>query len=313
MKMKINEMRAMTEEQYLKNLKMPEGRIDVILDTDAYNEIDDQFAIAYMLKSTDKLNVKGFCAAPFFNMNSSSVEDGMKKSYDEIKHILNLMDVSGVPVYKGSVDYLKDEKTPRESEAADFMAGLANEYSPEKPLYIVAIGAITNVASAILKNPKMTENTVIVWLGGHGVHMPITNEFNMKQDIAAARVVYSSGVPVVILPCAGVVSQFYISKPELEYWLKGKNKICDYLTEHTVSAAEKYGKSRPWSRIIWDVTAVAWLLNDNERFMYDKIIPIPMPEYDFTYSFDENRHKCCYVYYIQRDSLMADMINKLTR
>lgn len=40
----------MTNEQYLKNLKVPTGQIDIVLDTDAYNEIDDQFAIAYMLK-----------------------------------------------------------------------------------------------------------------------------------------------------------------------------------------------------------------------------------------------------------------------
>ena len=48
----------MTNEQYLKNLEAPTGKIDVVLDTDAYNEIDDQFAVAYMLKYKNKLNVK---------------------------------------------------------------------------------------------------------------------------------------------------------------------------------------------------------------------------------------------------------------
>lgn len=302
----------MNNEQFLKNLQTPKNRIDVVLDTDTYNEIDDQFAIAYMLKNADKLNCKGICAAPFYNMNALSPEDGMIKSYDEIYKILNLMGETKA-VYKGSRNYLKDENTPQESESADFMASLANDYSPENPLYIVAIGAITNVASAILKNPKMKENCVIVWLGGHGVHMPITDEFNMKQDIAAARVVYSSGVPVVILPCAGVVSQFSISKPELEYWLKGKNELSDYLAKNTIRAAERHNTGKAWTRVIWDVTAVAWLLNENRRFMFDKIMPIPMPQYDFTYSFDEERHNCCYVYYIQRDKLMTDLIEKLTQ
>ena len=197
----------MNNMQFLKNLSCPQNKIDVILDTDTYNEIDDQFALAYMLKSAYKLNCKGICAAPFYNSNSSSPEDGMIKSYDEINKILSLMGEK-VNVYKGSATYLPDENTFVKSDAAEFMANIANKYSPEKPLYIVAIGAITNVASAILMNPKMKENCVIVWLGGHGVHMPITDEFNMKQDIAAARVVYASGVPVVILPCAGVVRQF---------------------------------------------------------------------------------------------------------
>ena len=34
----------MTFEQYVKNLEVPQNNIDVVLDTDAYNEVDDQFA-----------------------------------------------------------------------------------------------------------------------------------------------------------------------------------------------------------------------------------------------------------------------------
>ena len=96
-------------------------------------------------------------------------------------------------------DYLSDEKTPQISDAAKYMAETAEQYSPEHPLYIVALGAITNVASAMLLNPNMKENAVVVWLGGHALHMPKTDEFNMKQDIAAARVVLDSGVPLVLL------------------------------------------------------------------------------------------------------------------
>ena len=44
----------MTNEQRTKNLSVPSDKVDVVLDTDAYNEIDDQFAIAYMLKGTSK-------------------------------------------------------------------------------------------------------------------------------------------------------------------------------------------------------------------------------------------------------------------
>ena len=38
----------MTVEQRIKNLSVPKGPIDVVLDTDAYNEIDDQFAISFI-------------------------------------------------------------------------------------------------------------------------------------------------------------------------------------------------------------------------------------------------------------------------
>ncbi len=60
----------------------------------------------------------------------------------------------------------------------------------------------------------------------------------MQQDIPAARVVFDSGCPLVQLPCRTVVSAFYTTKPELEYWIKGKNPLCDYLYEHTVEATD---------------------------------------------------------------------------
>ena len=304
----------MTQEQYLKNLSVPQGKVDVILDTDAYNEIDDQFAIGYMLKSSDKLCVKGICAAPFLNTRSETAAEGMHKSYDEIINLLKLTkreDLLSV-VFKGSENFLIEETTPVESQAADFMANLANKYSPKKPLYIVAIGAITNVASALLKNPAMKENCVVVWLGGHATWEEYgATEFNMKQDIAAARVVLGCGIPVVQLPCKGVVDRFATSKYELQHWLKGKNQLCDYLYKNTVEEADSYAEGKPWTRVIWDVTAVAWLLNDNNRFMYEKLIPSPVPEYDGTYSFDENRHFINYVCDINRDALFEDLFRVL--
>ena len=57
----------MTEEQYLKNLEAPEGKVDVILDTDAYNEVDDQYAISLLLHSLDRINLIGITAVPFYN------------------------------------------------------------------------------------------------------------------------------------------------------------------------------------------------------------------------------------------------------
>lgn len=303
----------MTAEQRLKNMTVPQGRVDVVLDTDAFNEIDDQFAIAYLLRSGEKLNTKAIYAAPFFNGRAKSVADGMEKSYNEILKILDLMDIK-VDVFRGSCSYLPDESTPVISEAARDLAERANNYSPENPLYVVAIGAITNVASAILLNPAVAENTVVVWLGGHALHYHDIGEFNMRQDIASARVVMKSGVPFVQLPCRGVVSSFTVSHPELEYWFKGKNPLADFLADNAINEAERYAKGKAWTRVIWDVTAVAWLLNDNNRFMMSKIIPMQLPEYNKQYSTEKNtENPINYVYYIERDNLLNDLINKLCK
>lgn len=299
------------DEKLLKRLQKPDRKVDVVLDTDTYNEIDDQFALAYLLKSPEKLNVKAIYAAPFFNLHSSSPEDGMLRSYDEIKNVLQLMECEKYlkNAYKGATGYLKDEKTFVDSDAARDLAQRAMQYTPENPLYVVAIAAITNVASAILMQPDIADRIVIVWLGGHAYHWPNTNEFNMAQDVAAARIVFGCGAAVVQLPCMGVVSAFSTTGPELEHWLRGKNKLCDYLCDVTQKEAELYGQELTWSRPIWDVTAVAWLL-DKDLTM-DKLVHSPVPTYDNLYSFDETRHFIRYVYHIDRDKLFMDLFKKL--
>lgn len=297
----------------MKNLAVPNKTVDCVLDTDAYNEIDDQYAIALMMKSP-KCNVKAIYAAPFFNHHSKSPEDGMEKSYEEILSLLNLMgkDNFKANVFKGSRSFLTSEKTPVESPAAEHLASLSANYTPERPLYVVAIGAITNVASAIIKNPKIAENIVIVWLGGNDIHWRDTREFNMVNDIAAARIVFNCGCPLVQLPCMGVVSSFYTCESELRRWLGGKNALCDYLVNHTVEEAESYAENHVWSRVIWDVCAVAWLLNDNDRFMSSVIDHAPLPTYDGTYSFDDRRHLYRRVTHINRDALFDELFRILS-
>ena len=303
----------MTDIERLKNLNVPDHPVDCILDTDTYNEIDDQFALSLMMKS-DKCRVKGFCAAPFFNNHSTSPEDGMERSYDEILNLLTLMGREDMKAhtYRGSRTYLPDEKTPVESPACDFLIETAMRYSIENPLYVVAIGAITNVASALIKKPEIADRIVLVWLGGHDIHWNDTREFNLIQDVAAARVVFGCGCPLVQLPCMGVVSAFYTTKPELEFWLKGKNPLCDYLAQHTIDEAESYAKGRVWSRVIWDVCAAAWLLNDGGRFMMSRLVPAPIPTYDGTWAHSDYRHLIRQVTCIHRDALMGELFATLS-
>ena len=296
----------------LKRLKRPDRCVRAVLDTDAYNEIDDQFAIAYFLKKPEVFDIQALTAAPFFNEKSDSPAKGMRLSYDEILKILRLMnreDMSHL-VFRGSESYLPDEKTPVDSLAARELVRLSYLGEADDPLYIIAIGAITNVASAFLLDPTMAERCVVVWLGGHARHWKDTKEFNMSQDVAAARVVFDSGVPVIQLPCMGVVSELKTTGPELEYWLRGKNKLCDYLIDNTVAEVQSYAAGTAWSRVIWDVSAIAWFLDDS--FTSGSILPSPICGYDHKYSYDENRHPCYVVDYIHRDAIFTDLFSALT-
>lgn len=306
----------MTREQYFSNLLPPRGKIDAVIDTDTFNEVDDQFALAYLLSLTDRVDVKAIYAAPFHNERSTGAEDGMEKSYSEIMKVLDFggFDFDRQCVFKGSRAFMESEDTPVPSDACEDLAQRAMRYSPENPLYVVAIAAITDIASAILKNPAIAENIVVVWLGGHSIHECDNREFNMRQDIAAARVVFGCGVPLVQLPCRGVVSSFLTTGPELEYWLRGKNPLCDYLLDAVIDeVVPRVPAGAAWSRVIWDVTAVGWLINDDNRLMSWHLEHSPIPEYDHRYAFDNRRHFIASVDGIHRDALYTDLFRRLTK
>jgi hypothetical protein len=306
----------------LRRLRKNPGRVDAVLDTDTYNEIDDQFALSLLVKSPEKFNIKGIHAAPFHNRKSTGPGDGMEKSYEEIQRVLSLLKRDDLLplVRKGSRTFLASEQEPVESAAASALVELALNYSPENPLYIIAIGAVTNAASALLLRPEIRDRIVIVWLGGNAHHWPDNREFNLAQDVAAARIIFDSGAAVVQLPCAGVVSAFTVSGPELEHWLRGKNELCDYLVKVTVDEVRGEGASGAWTRPIWDAAAVAWFLDEkpagssgggDSGYMLDRLVPSPIAEYDHRWSFDPGRHFIRYVYHIKRDALFSALFKKL--
>lgn len=59
----------MTEELRKERLTLPDGPLRVVLDTDTYNEVDDQFALAYLLSSPERLRRK-LSMRPLFIMSA---------------------------------------------------------------------------------------------------------------------------------------------------------------------------------------------------------------------------------------------------
>ncbi|WP_147867843.1 hypothetical protein [Stieleria maiorica] len=81
---------------------IPKGTVDVVLDTDAFNEVDDQFALAFAALSSHKINLLAVTAAPFRNQRSTSFADGVEKSYQEIVRILKLLGLPAEMAVRGS-------------------------------------------------------------------------------------------------------------------------------------------------------------------------------------------------------------------
>lgn len=291
----------------LARLQPPTGQVRMVLDTDTYNEVDDQFALVHALLSPDRLRVEAIYAAPYFNDRSSGPADGMEKSYEEIHRLLEKLNWSQRDfVYRGATAYLDASLQPQESAAARDLVARALASPADDPLYVVAIGAITNVASAVLMEPKIIEKIVVVWLGGHALHWPHTREFNLKQDVPAARLLFDCGVPFVLIPCMGVVSHLHTTIPELEAYVAGRGAIGDYLVEIVKGYHQDH---RGWSKVLWDIATIAYLLN--ERWTPSQLIHSPILTDQVTWSVDYGRHLIRYVHYIERDPIFRDLFTKL--
>lgn len=285
----------------------PAGRVRMVLDTDTYNETDDQFALVHALLSPARLAVEAIYAAPFHNERSTGPGDGMELSYQEILRLLERLGHSAAGfAWRGATGYLGRGGTPRESAAArDLIArGLAGPDGD--PLYVVAIGAITNVASALLLEPALAAKIVVVWLGGHALHWPETREFNLRQDPAAARVVLDCGVPLVLVPCLGVTSHLLTSVPEIERHVAPHGALGAFL-------AARFKEMRTdhfaWSRVLWDVAAIAYLLDP--AWVPTEVVPSPVLTDQLTWSVDRRRHPIRCASFVHRDPIFRDLFQKL--
>ena len=250
----------------------------LILDTDTFNEVDDQFAIGYAMLS-DNIDVLAMTAAPFVSSTFTDPADGMEASFKELVKVRDMVDPDGkmnIPCYRGSRSFMENTITPVRSEAADNIIRIVHE--TDDIVYIAAIGAFTNVASALMIDPSIMEKVVVIMVGANSYNYKNgnCNEYNLKQDRSAAKILFECGVPLVVLPAYGGTSQLYTTNAELNYYLKDKagiygNYLCDIVARDEGEALQgSVCNSR--ERIIWDIAAIAFL-KDVERFSWINIHP----------------------------------------
>jgi purine nucleosidase len=260
----------------------PPQRVRVVIDTDAANEIDDQFALAWALGVPQRLDVQAVYATPFSfahrraalgtrvlrderPLNAPGV--GMQRSFDEIERVFGHCGVNSAGrVFAGATDYLQDPHTPQDCAAASDLIAHAQATPPDERLYVLALGCVTNIASALLIEPSIAERIVVVWTSGFPSHAPHENHsFNLEQDLHATRVLLDSGVPLVYLPGYHVGAQLRLSLPEVEQWVRGRGAIGDYLhllfTHNPLWELQGIDSFFAHSWVIWDLICVAWVID----------------------------------------------------
>jgi purine nucleosidase len=337
---------VLSEAMRRKTLETPSKPISIILDTDAKNEIDDQFAIVYSLLSPDDVHVEAFHAAPFKNLTTGYPDPalGMEASYQEICRLLDTMDVADrVSVFRGSRAPLTSPDTPQESDAAENLVRLAMR-DRETPLYVVAIGAVTNVVSAILMAPEIRERIVVMWLGAHppswdwrlGARIGCPNhfeaqqgygvggwEFNLSNDPLGAMALFDSGVPLVWVPCKNVAEHLRTVPSEIEQFIRHQGAIGDYLAglfEDWMRRASPLLHKTPLSKVLWDLAPIAYLIHP--EWVPTELAPTPRFDADNLLKLEAmnpfgeiglDRHSCRIAVHVHRDPIFSDLFQKLEK
>jgi purine nucleosidase len=317
------------DDWYRDRLAEPAGPVRLVIDTDAANEIDDQFALAWALRLPQRLRVEAVYAAPFsFAHRRAALPNaaadappfnppdvGMRRSLDEIHRVFGHL---GLPaqgrVFAGSAGYLPSETEPLRSDAAEHLIALARACDEAEPLYVAALGCVTNIASALLLAPDIAQRIVVVWTSGYPSHAPQVNDsFNLEQDLAASRVLLDSGVPHVYLPGFHVGAQLRLSLAEVERHVRGRGAIGDYLhqlfTHNPLWTIYQVDRSQPYSWVIWDLICIAWLLEP--AWVPSGLVRTPELGDDRRWRAAPGRHLMREACAVQRDAIFNSLFDSL--
>jgi inosine-uridine nucleoside N-ribohydrolase len=296
----------LTPARRLALLDPPAAPVRMVLDTDTANEIDDQFALVYALLSPERITLEAVYAAPFQNERAAGPADGMEQSYVEILRVLGKLGRGSEGlVFRGATRWLGDAGQPVPSLAAADLVARARARR-DGPLYVVAIGAVTNVASALLLAPEILAQIVVVWLGGNPSYWHQATEFNVAQDLAAAHVIFDSGVPLVHIPCINVTQHLRTTQAEMERFVAGTGPVGDYLYAiYSAYYTDHFARSKE----LWDLGPIAWLVNPT--WVPTALIHSPILTSAQTWSQDPRRHLMREALTVQRDAIFADLFRKL--
>jgi purine nucleosidase len=236
------------------------SRRRVIINTDAKNEADDQFAIVHGLLSPT-FDIRGLIPAHFGTRRSNR---SLEESREEIDLLLDLLDLTGkVPVANGAPTGIPDEQTPLDSPGARLIIEESKLASKGDPLFVSFLGPLTDMASAILLDPDIVNREVIViWIGGRGYDGLETYpgiEFNLSNDIHAANVVFGSGITVWQVP-SDVYTKVSVSYAELDEKIGDAGQLGKYLIEQLHEWNAQYHPEPIESRSLGDSPAIALML-----------------------------------------------------
>ncbi len=298
-------------------------KIQLIFDTDANNELDDQHALAYLLFNSDIFDLEGI------TVNSTFNGGGIQGHFDEAERVVKLCDFyPGMKIYRGAESSYESilssvsEISFDGSDAVDFIIQRAHVPHNEK-LVLLAVGKLTNVALAFAKDPSIIDKVRVVWLGSN---FPAPGEYNLDSDTTAVNPVLQSGAEIEMVTVryddeTGTTA-VVASLTDIRSIMPGKGpRVADPVTgrhggsfytfgDYSIELFEKF-EDHPSERPLFDMAAVAILKNPN--WAQRKTIGTPLLVGN-TWQEQVNNPKTIDIWeYFDKDAIMADFYGTMTK
>lgn len=272
----------------------------VLIDSDSGNEIDNLFAVSRALISP-KLNIVGLTSS-HWEFAEHAGDSSLEVSQQLNEELLMLFNKSSIPHPRGAEKALKygNELQPRKSPAAKLIIREAHKMDKNKKLNVVTLGALTNVASAIMMDPEIIPRIRIYMTGLK--YDPKTktwnkNEFNARNDLDAVDyILNTSGLEIHIMTATTSEVLVFDKEETLEYF-DNKGKAWEFLVNKW---NEKYPSYDEW--IMWDLAIIEALI-DPELAKKEETLTPP-----------ENKQRTVKVYtYINKELMIADFYAKVMK
>lgn len=284
-------------------------KTSVILSTDVGNEIDDQWAIAYLLASPE-LNVLGIISAHAPSLPAPSAHSTYLVLRDEVENRLGLRD--HVPLFEGSSLPLHDTHTPQPNSGTNLILDQSRNFGKENRLVILTIGAATDVASAILQDPTIVDRISILAMAFTNRSVSGGKEYNVENDVKAWQVLLNSDVPLTVGSgdvCRAYLALSFGQAKELisghgpvGAWLWGEYQTWYY---RTVKPLRVNDFSKPW--IIWDIITLAYV----KGMATGETLPRPRLEDDLSLRLATSGKTMTWITAVDSKRMWTDFVDQL--
>lgn len=229
----------------------------VIIDADTANEVDDLYALARALIEPT-WDITALNAAQW-QASQWAADQTMEESYRLNHAILGLMDLN-IPTWRGGVNRMFDWGNQAQYSAATYnIIKEAQALSEGEKLNIIALGALTNVASAIYIAPEIASKIKLYWLGttyDFDKDILKVNDFNCVMDVQATEILLMSDVEMVIMPTSVAVALTFSLKTT-QSKIEGKHEFADFL----LARWRNHFDGSISKRVIWDLALIEAIIH----------------------------------------------------